>query len=117
VTVLLGNGNGTFRSAVPLMARFAPRLVVVGDFNRDGNVDLAAANFGSKNVSLFLARLLVRSAVNLVNQDCVLSPHRTALCGRGRIPVQANRSRMTKFFVRLISRTNGASFSSSVYAS
>ena len=32
----------------------APNSVAVGDFNRDGNPDLAVANYGSNNVSILL---------------------------------------------------------------
>src|SRR5438132_377175 len=45
VSVLLGNGDGTFRSAVDYGAGSVPRSVTVGDFNGDGKLDLAVANF------------------------------------------------------------------------
>jgi hypothetical protein len=44
VSVLLGNGNGTFRAAVRYAAGPAPSAVAVGDFNRDGVADLVLAN-------------------------------------------------------------------------
>ena len=54
VSVLLGNGNGTFQAAVNYGAGTDPRSVAVGDFNGDGKADLAVANFFSDNVSVLL---------------------------------------------------------------
>ena len=47
VSVLLGVGDGTFGLAVsyPLLTR-APERVEVGDFNEDGKLDLATADYG-----------------------------------------------------------------------
>jgi Bacterial Ig-like domain (group 3)/FG-GAP-like repeat/Abnormal spindle-like microcephaly-assoc'd, ASPM-SPD-2-Hydin len=47
VSILLGNGNGTFTTASTPSAGSGANWVAVGDFNRDGNVDLAVANLGS----------------------------------------------------------------------
>ena len=44
VSVLLGNGNGTFQAAVNYAAGNEPDSVAVGDFNGDGKADLAVAN-------------------------------------------------------------------------
>ena len=54
VSVLLGNGNGTFQAAVNYAAGTSPHSVAVGDFNGDGKADLAVANYGSNNVSVLL---------------------------------------------------------------
>jgi len=54
VSVLLGNGDGTFRAAPTLAAGTNPWFVAVGDFNGDRVPDLAVANFGSDNVSILL---------------------------------------------------------------
>src|SRR5215467_9061429 len=56
VSVLLGNGDGTFQTARSLGAGSSPSSIAVGDFNRDGIQDLAVANngFGSNNVSVLL---------------------------------------------------------------
>ena len=45
MSVLLGNGNGTFQAAVELRCGRYPRSVAVGDFNGDGKADLAVANY------------------------------------------------------------------------
>ncbi len=54
VSVLLGNGDGTFRAAVRFRAEFGAASVTVGNFNGDGKPDLAVANFDAFNVSLLL---------------------------------------------------------------
>jgi hypothetical protein len=52
VSVLLGNGDGTFRTAVGYASSAAssgiqPYTVAVGDFNGDGNLDLAVTNYSN----------------------------------------------------------------------
>jgi hypothetical protein len=44
MSVLLGNGDGTFQAAVNYPAGKAPLSVAAGDFNGDGKLDLAVAN-------------------------------------------------------------------------
>src|SRR2546428_586060 len=44
VSVLLGNGDGSFQTARNFPTGSLPRSVAVGDFNGDGHLDLAVAN-------------------------------------------------------------------------
>src|SRR5204863_6466112 len=53
-SILLGNANGTFQSAVNFPVGSFPISVAVGDFNGDGKLDLSTANTGSHNVSILL---------------------------------------------------------------
>jgi len=55
VTVLLGNGDGTFREAAgsPYPVGKNPSAVVVADFNGDGNADFAVANKVDNTISVF----------------------------------------------------------------
>ncbi len=52
VSVLLGNGNGTFAYGVQYNAGSGPYWVAVADFDEDGHQDLLVANNGSDNVSI-----------------------------------------------------------------
>src|ERR1700704_4046487 len=53
VSVLLGNGDGTFQDARTARADGNPSFVVVGDFNNDGKADIAVLNGpGTTSVSL-----------------------------------------------------------------
>jgi FG-GAP-like repeat/Abnormal spindle-like microcephaly-assoc'd, ASPM-SPD-2-Hydin/FG-GAP repeat len=54
VSILLGNGDGTFKPAVDYGAGSGPYSVAVGDFNGDGKLDLVVANTNSNNVSILL---------------------------------------------------------------
>lgn len=55
VTVLLGNGDGTFAEAPgsPFAVGAQPRAVVIADFNGDGQLDFAVANSGDNTISTF----------------------------------------------------------------
>src|ERR1700722_7932922 len=54
VSVLLGNGNGSFQTAAFFATGSVSLSVAVGDFNGDGKTDLVVANAGSDNVSVLL---------------------------------------------------------------
>jgi VCBS repeat protein/IPT/TIG domain-containing protein len=47
ISVLLGNGDGTFQPFADYQTGPEPGAVAVGDFNGDGKLDVATANFGS----------------------------------------------------------------------
>lgn len=56
VTILLGNGDGTFAQATgsPLSVSGGPNVVAVADFNGDGKLDLAVANGNNGTVTILL---------------------------------------------------------------
>ena len=67
VSVLLGNGDGTFQAKQDYdvsVAGINPNEVITADFNGDGKIDLATANIGTE-----LARALGGVAVLLGNGD------------------------------------------------
>ncbi len=54
VSVLLGNGDGSYQEQQHFAAGDRPRSVALGDLNGDGLLDLAVANSGSGDVSVLL---------------------------------------------------------------
>src|SRR5262249_57421453 len=54
VSVLLGNGNGTFAPAVSYPVCSGTHEVAVGNFNGDGWPDLAAACWGGSVITVLL---------------------------------------------------------------
>ena len=56
LSLLLGNGDGTFRPRVDLAVGANPRAVAVGDFNGDGLPDVATAKQLSNTVSVLLGQ-------------------------------------------------------------
>ena len=69
ITVRLGAGDGTFATqseGSPFAAGDLPSFVAAGDFNSDGNQDLAAANLGSDNITIRLGAGLPADAGNLL---------------------------------------------------
>jgi VCBS repeat-containing protein len=58
VSVLLGNGDGTFRPQTMYAAGVTPNSVAVADLNGDGKLDIVTANFGGFNTSNNVSVLL-----------------------------------------------------------
>ena len=54
VSVLLGNGDGTFQPQVTYAVGPVPDAIVAGDFTGNGHLDLAVANSGDDTVSVSL---------------------------------------------------------------
>jgi hypothetical protein len=54
VSILLGQGDGTFQSAPDIGLGGAPGFIMVGDFNGDGRQDLATAISSGNSVSILL---------------------------------------------------------------
>lgn len=56
VSILLGNGDGTFGSPQSVTAGAQPVALASGDFNGDGAVDLVVANGSSDDLSILLGK-------------------------------------------------------------
>ncbi|MEC4813836.1 MAG: Calx-beta domain-containing protein [Scytonema sp. PMC 1069.18] len=54
ISVLLGNGDGTFQAANNINVGTNPSSIATGDFDKDGNLDFAIANYGSNDISVLL---------------------------------------------------------------
>src|SRR5689334_24754128 len=52
VSMLIGDGDGTFQPAVNYNAGLGPRFIASGDFNGDGHLDVVIANELSDSVSV-----------------------------------------------------------------
>ena len=52
VGVLIGRGDGNFGTATPYDFGAAATRLAIGDFNNDGNVDIAAEDYLANNVSI-----------------------------------------------------------------
>ena len=56
ISVLLGNGDGTFRAKVDYSVGMQPVSLAVGDFNGDGKTDIAVANQSANTLSILLGK-------------------------------------------------------------
>lgn len=54
ITILYGNGDGTFKTGFNYPTGLNPQAIATGDFNCDGHADLAIANAGANTVTLLL---------------------------------------------------------------
>ncbi len=54
VSILLGNGDGTFQPRVDYATAAGPNQLIAGDFNGDGRLDLAVADQDSSMLSVLL---------------------------------------------------------------
>jgi len=54
VSILAGNGDGTFQAAVAFAVATGPKAVASADFNGDGKPDLVTANSGARDVSVLI---------------------------------------------------------------
>lgn len=72
VTVVLGNGDGTFQAPVNYPTGGTSYAVAVADLNGDGKLDLAVANGSASNVSILLGNGdgTFQAAVNYTTPCC-----------------------------------------------
>jgi hypothetical protein len=54
ITILLGNGDGTFRPKADFVTGAGPHAVALADLNGDEGVDVIVGNWLSGSVSVFL---------------------------------------------------------------
>jgi len=56
ISILLGNGDGTFTEGTTLTTGNQPGALVAGDFNGDGQIDLAVADATDSRILVFLGK-------------------------------------------------------------
>ncbi len=54
LSVLIGNGNGTFQAAIPFTGLGQPFSIAAGDFNSDGRIDIALSSVTPEQIWVFL---------------------------------------------------------------
>ncbi len=80
--VMQGNGDGTFRPAVPIAVGSNPRTAIAADFNNDHRIDLAVLNAGSPSDAGGITVLLgngTGSFPNAINVAAGLNPKALAV--------------------------------------
>jgi hypothetical protein len=87
VSVLLGNGDGTFQTASDYAAGLGPRSVAVADFNGDGIADLIVANTSSTPGNETPATYLSTVGVLIGNGDGTFQAPTTHNVGSGPIAI------------------------------
>lgn len=79
ITILLGKGDGTFQAAPNTLQLGSqgtqPVLAVVGDFNRDGNVDLAVVMANSSSIAILLGHGDATFAPAILNSQAASVPY------------------------------------------
>jgi hypothetical protein len=84
VSILLGNGDGTFQPALSVAAGKNPFAIAVGDFNGDGRTDLVVANNGINPAGGWLPGTV---SVLLGNGDGTFQTHVDYATGAGPVSV------------------------------
>jgi hypothetical protein len=76
ISVLLGNGDGTFQKEATFATGHTPESIAVGDFNGDSIQDIAVANTNANSISILLG-----------NGDGSFQPQRTLAAGVGPVSI------------------------------
>ena len=54
VSIMFGNGDGTFQNAINYAVGATPQKIITGDFNRDGALDVAVTNSANNSITVLL---------------------------------------------------------------
>jgi hypothetical protein len=95
--VLLGNGNGTFKTQATFAVGDGPLAVALGDMNGDGRLDITTANFSSGNASVLLNSIpftgqtaTVAPSVTVNTSDLLVTATTLTIDGTGFDTIAAN---------------------------
>jgi hypothetical protein len=77
ISILMGNGDGTFQPHVEYPTTSFPFGIVVGDFNGDGALDLAVTDLPATNANCFVSGSECPGTLSLLfgNGDGTFQPH------------------------------------------
>ncbi len=104
VSLLLGNGNGTFQANQTFATSYASSAVATGDFNGDGRLDLAVVNGGS--VSNTGSILLNSMTGNFTGQIYTLTTAATTSLAFTGLPSAANAGAALPFTLTALDPSN-----------
>jgi len=86
VSVLLGNGDGTFQPSLEFVAGISPYALCAADLNADGALDLATADYSSDNVTVLTSRARWTSRIEAPRQSGeILAGDILRLAGHGQV--------------------------------
>jgi hypothetical protein len=86
LSLLLGNGDGTFQQQKRMAAGPFAHLIMAADLNRDGRIDLVTASDQLDGVSVFLNRLAPDCNRNGLSDSCDIRDGTSADRNRNSIP-------------------------------
>jgi hypothetical protein len=90
VSLLLGNGHGSFQPAVNFAVPGSGHAaVVVADFNGDGRPDVAVANAGSSNVSVLINDAMWAGTTGATSAPAMIAPATGSAAAGSRTPASA----------------------------
>jgi hypothetical protein len=100
VSILFGNGDGTFQPHVDYLFGSSPSGTGVADLNGDGGVDLAVTNFYSNTVSVLLNLPVISIFPNALNfgaekVGAKSSPLTTTIGNPSGTPITISKPRIT----------------------
>ncbi|MBZ5704866.1 MAG: choice-of-anchor D domain-containing protein [Acidobacteriia bacterium] len=110
VSLLLGNGDGSFQTHVDFATGIYPDGMDLGDFNNDGRLDLAVANYFGNSLSIFLQSTVSLSPISLTfpaqNVGSTSSPQNLTLTNSGNTAITINSITFTGANATDFSQTN-----------
>ena len=85
ISILLGNGDGTFAPELIFPVVNEPRILTTADFNGDGKPDLAIPDFGNSVVNIYLNNLL-SGKITVTPQSCAAPGSISVIASGGASP-------------------------------